>query len=211
MAPAMTELHLTEDERDALTELANMGVGRAAANLSKMVAEPVRLSVPRTEIVSWDDAYRVIADRDGSGLVAVDQQFQGSFSGRALLIFPEANSLELVRAVVGGDLSLEELVDMEREALAEIGNVILNGCLATLANVLRQGLSMSLPVVLKGDSLRILGQPDDPAGKQQVLFLYIDFAVERRSIDGYIALLMDLPSLTALKALVQEFMGRVTR
>ena len=42
-----------------------------------------------------------------------------------------------------------------------------------------------------------------------VLFLYINFAISERSIRGYIAMLMDLPSLDALKALIAEFIARV--
>jgi hypothetical protein len=71
-----------------------------------------------------------------SKLVAVQQSFEGPFSGRALLIFPEAQSLELVRSIVGEEHSLEDVIDLEQEALAETGNIILNACLATIANVL---------------------------------------------------------------------------
>ena len=34
------------------------------------------------------------------------------------------------------------------------------------------------------------------------LFLYIDFSVRNRNIKGYITMLMDLPSLAALKLLI---------
>lgn len=44
--------HLTELERDALAELANIGVSRAAASLRKMVGQQVLLSVPSVEVVS---------------------------------------------------------------------------------------------------------------------------------------------------------------
>ena len=42
-----------------------------------------------------------------------------------------------------------------------------------------------------------------------VLFLYIDFAVRSRDIRGYIAMIMDLPSLAMLKELLGEFIARV--
>jgi len=42
-----------------------------------------------------------------------------------------------VRIVVGSDLSAEEMKAIEEEALAETGNIILNGCLATIANLLQ--------------------------------------------------------------------------
>ena len=51
----------------------------------------------------------------------MQQSFEGPFSGRALLIFPEAQSLELVRSIVGEEHSLEDVIDLEQEALAETG------------------------------------------------------------------------------------------
>jgi chemotaxis protein CheC len=42
-----------------------------------------------------------------------------------------------------------------------------------------------------------------------VLFLYINFAINDRDIRGYIAMLMDLPSLQALKELISDFIERV--
>jgi chemotaxis protein CheC len=42
-----------------------------------------------------------------------------------------------------------------------------------------------------------------------VLFLYINFSVRERDIRGYIAMLMDLPSLAALKNLIGDFIARV--
>ena len=80
--------------------------------------------------------------------------FEGDITGRALLIFPDTKSLELVRAVTGGELPLEEIIELEQEALAETGNIILNGCLATIANMLQRNLKMSLPEILRGE-------PDD--------------------------------------------------
>jgi chemotaxis protein CheC len=75
-----------------------------------------------------------------------------AFSGRTLLIFPERMSLELVLEVIGREESLEDIVDLEDEALAETGNVILNSWVATLASLLTSGLKMSLPIVIRGDS-----------------------------------------------------------
>ncbi|WP_254454319.1 hypothetical protein [Siccirubricoccus sp. G192] len=42
-----------------------------------------------------------------------------------------------------------------------------------------------------------------------MLFLYINFSVRERSIRGYIAMVMDLRSLDALKRLVGDFIDRV--
>ncbi len=201
-------MDLDELERDALTELLNMGVSRAATFLSKMVSDQVAMSVPSVSIVERETAIQTFARGEPSQFVAVGQNFEGRFSGRALLIFPEVNSLELVRAAVGDGYSLEEIVDLEQEALTEMGNVILNGCLSMIANALRESLSISLPSLLRGDGRSILCSQDDAGGaSNHVLLLYIDFSIRSRNIRGYIALLMDLPSLTALRELIHRFIA----
>ncbi|HYH18158.1 MAG TPA: chemotaxis protein CheX [Azospirillum sp.] len=205
-------IDLDELERDALTELLNMGVGRAATYLSRMVSDQVMLSVPAVSIVPREAALQALTRNEPAPFVAVAQNFQGRFSGRALLIFPEVNSLELVRAAVGAGYSLEEIVDLEQEALTEMGNVILNGCLSVIANALKETLNISLPSLLRGDGRALLysaGNDDGEAGAASgdalVLLLYIDFSIRSRNIRGYIALLMDLPSLTNLRELIHRF------
>lgn len=200
---------LDELERDALTELVNIGVSRAAANLRKMVGEQVLLSVPSVEVVTREGAAVLIRERETGELVAVRQDFEGVFSGRALLIFPRSNSMALVHAVTGGALSAEDAADMENEALAETGNVVLNSCLATMANMLQQPLTMSLPEVIRGDGSTLFDVSPIEVEGGVVLFLYINFAINDRDIRGYIAMLMDLPSLQALKALIADFIERV--
>jgi chemotaxis protein CheC len=203
------QVALNELERDALTEIVNIGVSRAASSLRKMIGDQVLLSVPSIEVVSQRRAARLISEREVVELVAVRQDFSGPFSGRALLIFPETNSLELVRAVTGGELSAEEVIEMEHEALAETGNVILNSCLATMANMLKRSLSMTIPEVLRGDGAMLFEIDENAEAEGLVLFLYIDFAVRQRDIRGYIAMLMDIPSLATLKELLDEFILRI--
>ena len=84
-------------------------MARAATSLRQMVENQVLLSVPSVDIVSKEEATRLIGKPNNPRLVAVRQDFKGPFSGRAFLIFPEANSLELVRVVVGKELTLEDI------------------------------------------------------------------------------------------------------
>ena len=200
---------LTDLERDALSEVSNIAMARAANSLRQMVEHQVLLSVPAVEILSQDQAAQLVAKPDNPNLVAVRQDFSGAFAGRALLIFPEANSLELVRAVVGRELPLEDIVDLEDEALAETGNILLNSWVATIANLLKRGLRMSLPVVVRGDSRRMFETPE--TSERLVLFLHIRFEISKKEIRGYVALLMDIPSMDELRLLIADFVTSVTR
>jgi chemotaxis protein CheC len=200
---------LDELELDAVTELVNIGVSRAAASLATMVGEPVLLSVPSVLLVSRVRAAELIGQAQNELLVAVRQAFDGDVSGRALLIFPEKNSLELVRAVAGEDLSLEDILELEHEALAEIGNIILNACMATVANLLRRSLTMSLPEILRGSGGGLFDLSVS-ATDDVVLFVHINFSLKGHQIVGYVAMVMDFASLTSLKELVADFIRRMS-
>jgi chemotaxis protein CheC len=204
-----TQPLLNELELDALTELVNIGVSRAAASLRDMVEDEVILSVPSVSVVSPEEALRLMGDRESGRLVAVHQAFSGELDGHALLIFPETNSLELVRAVAGADLPLEDIVDLEQEALSETGNIILNGCLGAIGNMLHRTMKVSLPEIVRGDGGAIFGQAGGAVG-ESVLFLFINFSLNKKNVRGYIAMLMDLPNLKSLRSLLQEYIDRMS-
>jgi len=203
-----SDVILSDLELDAITELVNLGVSRAATNLARMVHEEVLLTVPRVALMSRREAILALGERESRSLVAVHQTFEGEITGRALLIFPEERSLELVRAVVGSDLSLEEIIELEQEALAETGNIILNSCLATIANSLESNLKISLPEVLRGEGSKFFSLEPPPIAGTTVMFIYINFAMLRRDINGYIAMMMDLPSLAAMQTLLRALIAR---
>ena len=199
---------LDELELDALTELVNIGISHAAASLAVMVGEQVLLSVPSVVILSRSEAAALIGQPKNDLLVAVRQAFHGEVSGRVLLIFPESNSLELVRAAVGEHLSLEDILELEHEALAEIGNIILNSCMATIANLLQRSLKMSLPEIVRGaggEFFELSASRSDDV----VLFVHINFSLKGHEVSGYVAMVMDFPSLAPLKQLIADFIRRM--
>ena len=114
---------------------------------------------------------------------------------------------ELVRAVVGHEAPLEDIGSLEDEALAETGNIILNSWIATIANLLKRSLQMSLPVVIRGASKQMLRGEE---AQTLVLFLHIQFEISTRNIQGYVALLMDIPSIDSLRTLLADFIKGVT-
>jgi chemotaxis protein CheC len=201
---------LTELQLDALTELVNLGVSSAAMSLGEMVREEVVLTVPKVSVLTRDEAIAKLLERGARQLVAVHQDFEGDLRGRAFLIFPEAKSMELVRALVGADLALDDIMELEQEALAETGNVILNSCLSTIANSLQRTVRISLPEVVHGESSEFLNLTTGPNARDTVLLIYINFAVKLRDIQGFLAMLLDLPSLTILQQLLVEYIERST-
>lgn len=202
-APTLTELEL-----DALTELVNLGVSSAATNLSELVREEVLLSVPKACVVTREQAILNLREHGAKRLVAIHQDFDGDIRGRALLIFPEARSMELIRAMVGAELSLDDIMELEQEALAETGNILLNSCLSTIANSLERNLKISLPEVIHGEGPDFFTSHSD--ADETVLFIYINFLVKQRDIQGFLAMILDLPSLVTLQNLLDAYIERST-
>jgi chemotaxis protein CheC len=128
-------------------------------------------------------------------------------------MFPEENSLELVRAMVGNDVSAEELSDMERDAMAEIGNIILNAVISSMSTTLGLAFDGSLPEVSIIDAEGIFNEAIDrsQAGAElsTVLALTIDFELATRQVNGYLAFLLDIPSGEKLRARIARYIDGV--
>ena len=115
-------------EIDALTEIFNIGIGRAANSLNKMVSQPVDLTIPQIEIVPNKTAKAKLNFARDIEISAVTQRFEGDFKGQALLMFSKESGLQLVSTLLGNKFPPEALSDLEQDSLVEIGNVILNAC-----------------------------------------------------------------------------------
>ena len=194
-------------EIDAVAEIMNIGVGRAAASLSLMVKEEIDLSVPHAEVLYGAAARDHLAQK-GDRMVAVREDFSGLIGGAAALLFPQARSLDLVRMVLDEDLSPEEVSELEQEALVEIGNIILNGCLSSIADALIGEIETSIPVLLRADLCSIL--PCAPNLEAMLLVLTINFMIKSRDIEGQIVFLMDMQAADAFQQMITQYIESIS-
>jgi chemotaxis protein CheC len=200
--------NLTELQHDALVEIFNIGVGHAARAMSEIVNEEVTMSVPSISFVNRADAAEMLGNKDATRVCGVSQHYQGAFSTEAILMFPEDKSLDIVRLMVGESVPLKELTEMEQEAMSEIGNIILNSCVGTLANIFSQELSGSLPAYHVGTSEEIL-TASGGAAQAVVLMMHIDFILETHQIHGYVAFILDMSALHDLQDQVDRYIAKV--
>lgn len=206
-------MKLSDLELDALGEIFNIGVGLAADVMSQMVNETVRLSVPAVEVVSHEQAGHYFVERIKRPLCAIRQTYVGDVTTDAILMFPEDNSLELVRAMVGDDVPADQLADMERDAMAEIGNIILNAVISSISNSLELSFDGSLPEVsiidTQGIFTELVARSQSGSHPSSVLALTIDFALESRKVNGYLAFLLDIPSSELLVARLSSYIDSI--
>lgn len=200
--------NLSELQQDALLEIFNVSIGRAASAMSDMVSETINMSGPAMQFLTRKEAGDILDLKGRRRICSVAQGFAGSFSGEAVLMFPEENSLEIVRMMLGSTIPLAHLTELEQDALNEVGNIILNSCISAFADIFHEQFDTTLPEVRVGSGMEAVGVN---AERQQdgVLFLHIQFGFQRRHIEGYVVFLMDMPAFANLRAGIDRFLGLI--
>lgn len=197
---------LDADQLDALSEVFNIGVGKAAAAMSGLVGDEVLLSVPHVSLLTVSEAAQEL-NAANPRLYAVRQPFDGVFKGDALLIFPSDKSLEIVRIVAGQSVPEDELSGLERDAMAEVGNVMLNACIASLSDLLQHDFDVGAPDVDIGDGRAILRTRIQ---NHLVVFLHIRFELKTSAIEGFVVFVLNTTSLESLRHSLDRLLGRPT-
>ena len=204
-------VRLSELDYDALVEIFNIGVGRAAAAMSSIVGEEVVMSVPAISFESRVDAARLLCVDQDTRICGIRQHYAGAFNTEAVLMFPEDRSLDIVRLMVGDAVSVQEHGEMEQEAMSEIGNIILNACMGMLADIFESELEGSLPSYHVGTSAEILSAGSQSIQPQAtVLMLRINFFIVKYRIEGYVAFLLDTDALADLHGHLGRYTAKYT-
>jgi len=196
-------------QMDALTEIFNIGAGRAASSLSEIVGDEVQLSVPRVQLYQSSEINAEVLSLNSPRLGAVKQSFSGPFDAQAMLLFTEDRALEIVHDMMGSQVGIEDVAEFEQEAMCELGNIILNACLSSMADVLDLTLASSLPVYSVGETDALLWQIVSEADQSVMLVLHIDLAIVKRQSQGYLVFLLSSSSLQKLLAHIDRFISGI--
>ncbi|MDO9105602.1 MAG: chemotaxis protein CheC [Methylovulum sp.] len=198
---------LSEIQLDALAEIFNVGAGRAASSISEIIHDEVKLSVPSIEFKTSAEISPEALSLNHGRFGTVRQDFSGSFDAVAMLLFSEDNALEIVRDMMGSQMSLDDLAEFEQEAMCELGNIILNACLSAMADMLSISLDSSLPDYKIASCDDILHAIAHNAGQDYILVLNIVLTSAKRQTEGQLILLLSSASLTNL---IQHIDGLVS-
>ena len=189
---------LSDRHRDALTEVVNIGIGRAASILSSMSRAPVGLQVPELQVLPLNEVVRTIAERWSDKLVSVRMNFDGGFKGRTDLIFPSDSAAALVKALVG-DIGPDMDLDTLRIAtLTEVGNVVINGVLGSIGNVLNENLEYSVPDTREENAERLFSKREDSTDEPYAILARTGFTVDDLELSGEIVIIFDVGSINSL-------------
>lgn len=157
-------MNLTEMQADVLKEIMNIGVSKSATQLSALLNDEIRIEVPEVNILApaeVNSALFVNSALSAKGEESiVYQELMGMLEGRAYLIFRGEDSKFLSQAILGNAFSHagEKLQFYEQEAVMEIGNIIISSCIASIANTLKDTITLSTPVYTEDSLPQILSK-----------------------------------------------------
>ncbi|CAN2046576.1 chemotaxis protein CheC [Candidatus Magnetomoraceae bacterium gMMP-1] len=192
-------MKLSLEEQDVLKELINIGVGKAAGVLNQMTGLHITMIVPFVTIALAKDVAKEMGTDEKDLLSAVHLGFSGNFSGSAALVFPTQSASTLVAVLIGEepDETDNDFNELRLGALNEVGNIVINGVMGSVANVLSEHLDYTIPTYLEGSLVDVITSKtqDEDA---MVLIAQTHFTLEERDIEGEVILTFDLGSFDAL-------------
>jgi len=194
---------LTDEREDALIELINIGVGRAAGMLNQMTTHQISLRVPSLQLMTLEILNEAMQGRVEDRLAAVKMDFSGSFAGTAALIFPTTSAAQLVSCLTDEEPGTPDLDVLREVTLIEVGNIVVNCVMGSITNMLNEQVRYSLPVYQEGSILALV-RSDEITRDEWILFVKTRFCIEQLHIEGDILLILETRSLDVLFAGIER-------
>lgn len=198
-------MFLTDIQKDAITELINIGFSKSAASLSELTGYRILLGTPDVKVVPIEDLASVLSDIVPDKIVTVHQIFNGPISGDAMLILNHRDSKKLVSLLLDGRND-ESLTDSSiRDVLSEVGNILLNSCLGMFGNILKIRITFTVPQLqLETLDNLIRTITIDNMEISYALMVSMDFQLRDKSINSYLVLVLGITSLEQLLVEIEK-------
>ena len=191
-------MELNASQKDALTELINIGYARAAGALSDLTGHRIVLQVPNVDIHPIAKLAPILEHVISGDVASVNQLFGGALKGNALLILDKPAALLLNRLLTDRP-EAQELDAAGREVIAEVGNIVLNACLGVFGNLLHVQVTFTVPDLLVANIRQVLGTVHfENVELQHALMIHTRFYLRASDVSGYLVIILGVASLERL-------------
>jgi chemotaxis protein CheC len=198
---------LTEKQRDALGEVINIAFARTAASLSQLSGHRVLLDAPGIDVVPIEQISIALGKFIKTDeVVTVHQIFSGPVAGDALLMLDDKGACTLTDLLSGAAIPSSALDEANREAITEVGNILLNACLGVFGNLLHVHVTFSMPRLYLENLEKMLrsitiGTEDLRYG----IVVSTEFRIRESAVSGYLALVLGVSSLEHLLKAIERW------
>ena len=187
-------------ELDTIREIGSIGTGNAATALSSMLGCPVRIDMPEVRIMGYNEAIEWIGGPEviTAGVLV---WMSGELNGIMLSVQPlDFINLVLERMVDRHISSYEELNDLERSALVEVGNIMISTFINALSSLAEITTHLTVPAFAVDMQGAILTVPMAEFGGQSdyIMTIGADFICNNQTVPCRLLLSPDIRSLNFL-------------
>ena len=140
---AIQNTSLTDNEKDAIGEIANISMGTAATTLFSLVNRKVEISTPVVSLATWDD----IVEAYERPCVFIRIAYTVGLDGNNLLILKENDVKIITDLMMGGDGTNTdgELGELHLSAICEAMNQMMGSAATSLSSMLNKKIDISPP------------------------------------------------------------------
>ena len=141
--PAATEEILTDIEKDAIGEIANISMGTSATTLYSLVNRKVNITTPTVSIANWKN----FIDEQEKPCVFIQIKYTEGLDGANILIMRERDVKVITDLMMGGDGSNidGELGELHLSAISEAMNQMMGSSATSLSSMLGRMIDISPP------------------------------------------------------------------
>ena len=134
---------LSENEMDAIGEIANISMGTSATSLSMLVNKRVEISTPYVSFAKWEDICELYEDP----CVIVQIAYTEGLRGNNVLILKENDAKVITDLMMGGDGTNTgtEITDLHLSAISEAMNQMIGSSATSLASMTGNKIDISFP------------------------------------------------------------------
>lgn len=210
-------IDLSEMTEDALVEVFNIGVSRAATSLSRLTKHNVDITVPKLEFMERTEMIEYAIENLGGQVTALGIEFDGSLQGHIQLLLPSqfaspiASLLLKANGIENPDRTFLE------DSLKETGNILLNACLGSIANALELRFNSRPPqlVLQMKPSTDFDFDADDFCLDWQFsdlslgVLLQMDMHIDINNMATRMMMYLELPTITAFNESLKKYIKRL--
>ena len=202
-------MELTYAQRDALTELINIGYGRAAGALSELTGYRINLEVPRISMHPIEEIGRRLDPLVSGEIASVNQVFSGPIAGNALLLLDERAAIMLSELLTDENVPSGVFDSGAREIITEVGNILLNALLGVFGNLLQVQVSFAVPR-LRIDTIDSLMQSITVREEElrYALMIHTRFHLRASNVTGYLVIILGITSLDRMLTELEKWEER---
>lgn len=203
---------MTQTQRDALTEIANIGAGKAAKQLSILLDDTVSMSVPKVLIGRPDDLEILLGMDLNESMVGIEQEAKGLLNAKITFLFYSNDSTSLAQELVGASLLEIKGMDMrslQYDAITEIGNIVVASCVKSLSELLKGNIQLSLPTYAEGALNDMLKMGQGASPDSIVLVMQTQLEAKRRNVSGAMLLALSQTNLNELICSIDRWLDEL--